>query len=182
MNALNDEQLDQLDKELEEENAAAEAANAAINTNLECKEERKGLFARFKSFFGGKEKPHKEAAKDKGKPTVGGSVRALAETSPEDSRRLNDFLNAIEVQLDKVDEKNSLLLSQITTLKDNNEILLDQVKTLTHNNNQLAEQYNNMKKREKIAKIMAIVSASLAISVTIFTFIWNVILPAAGVR
>ena len=128
--------------------AANEAANEADTT---APAEKKTLFARFQSFLSGRKE--KIAAK---------------KVATADVRQINEFFGTIEAQLDKVDGQNKSLLEQLSMLKINNETLVSQVKILTQNNNQLTEQFNAMKKREKIAKILAIISAILAIGLSFF--------------
>jgi len=153
------------------------------------KEEKKGMFARLRDFIANKKEAAQKAAEEKAaekaekaavkanKKTIGSSVRTLTETGSDDMRKFGEFLGAIETQLDKVEEQNESLIKQLSTLEKNNNMLLEQVSNLTKNNNQLAEQYNNMKKREKVAKIMAIVAASFSIGLAIFNVIFNIILP-----
>ena len=86
-------------------------------------------------------------------------------------RKFSEFLGAIEFQLDKVEGQNENLIHQLETLESNNKLLLEQVTHLTKNNDQLTEQYNNMKKREKVAKILAIISASFGIGLGVFNII-----------
>jgi len=102
----------------------------------------------------------------------------LIKTAPEnfekhakDARKLGEYLSAIENQLDKVDEQNEMLLLHLSTVKDNNESLLEQVKVLSKNNEQLYEQFQASKKREKFAKIIAIIASGLAIGFWVYRFI-----------
>ena len=136
---------------------------------------KKGMFARLRSLIAGKNDSEAEPQKPKPakqkKQTVGSSVRTFLETSSEDMLKFNRFLGAIEIQLDKVEGQNVHLLHQLSTLEKNNALLLEQVQALTKNNNQLTEQYNNMKRREKIAKIMAIISATIGIGLGIYNVI-----------
>ena len=80
-----------------------------------------------------------------------------------DPRKLNEYLGAIESQLGRMDEQNKILLFHLSTVKENNEALLNQVTVLSKNNDLLFQQFQASKKREKIAKIIAIISSSLAI-------------------
>jgi len=165
-----------------------DTAGAEATETLSSKEEKKGMFARLRCYMQNRKEVASKAALEKEsgktsppkKKTVGGSVRTLSEVTAEDMNKFNDFLGAIETQLDKVEGQNENLLRQISTLDKNNQLLLEQVQTLTKNNNQLTEQYNNMKKREKLAKIMAIIAATFSIGLAVFNIIFNIILPNIG--
>ena len=151
----------------------------------ETNAQKKGMFAKLRDFLSHKKDATNETATSLVKPkpskkSIGASVRTLSKTTDEDMRKFNDFLGAIEVQLDKVEGQNEHLLRQLSQLEKNNDMLLEQVKTLTHNNNQITEQYNNMKKREKVAKIMAIIAATCSIGLAVFNIIFNIILPNVG--
>jgi len=156
-------------------------------------QERQEKMQAFKNKFAKKpkaEKPEKVKKEKKSKKTLrvveitdnkdasgtntGTNVKMLLETNEDEVKRFNHFLGAIEGHLGKVECQNENLLKQVGTLERNNTLLLQQVQTLTKNNNQLTEQYNNMKKREKIAKIMAIIAATFSIGLAIFT-IFNLI-------
>ncbi|MCL2796542.1 MAG: hypothetical protein FWD58_00585 [Firmicutes bacterium] len=151
--------------------------------------EKKGLFARFRSFISGKKEP-KESKEPKEPKEQKDSKRAatLPEAPKADTdsiAKFNDFLGSIETQLGRVDEQNKSLLGQVSVLKSNNEILLNQVSVLktnndallsqinilTENNSRLTEQFNVSRRREKIAKTLAIISSILAIGLTIYTFL-----------
>ena len=92
-----------------------------------------------------------------------GGEEEKSEKTAKDTRKLNQYLGAIESQLDKMDEQNQILLFHLSTVKENNEALLNQITVLSKNNEQLFKQFQASKKREKVAKIIAIVSSSLAV-------------------
>jgi small-conductance mechanosensitive channel len=98
-------------------------------------------------------------------------TEAKIEKPQKDMRKLNEYLSSIEEQLDKVDEQNKTLLSHLNTVKENNETLLEQVKVLSKNNEQLYNQFQTSKRREKIAKIVAVISSCLAIGFWVYRFI-----------
>ncbi|MDR3318996.1 MAG: hypothetical protein LBS99_06105 [Clostridiales bacterium] len=87
-----------------------------------------------------------------------------------------DFLNSIENQLGNIDEQNKLLLSHIDTIKENNRALLEQVHILKINNEHLYELFQASRKREKVSKIIAIISSTLAIGFTLYKIISTIIL------
>ena len=93
------------------------------------------------------------------------------EKSAKDTRKLNEFLGSIESQLDKMDEQNKLLLFHLQTVKENNEALLNQINVLSKNNEQLFKQFQASKRREKIAKIIAIIASCLAIGFWVYKII-----------
>lgn len=128
--------------------------------------EKKSVLSRLRSFFNRKDKQPSD--KIKTKPV---KRKLSSDVSSEDVRKINEFLGSIENQLDKVDEQNKSLLEQLSLLKTNNEILVSQVEILTRNNISLTEQFNAMKKREKIAKILAIISAVLAIGLSAYNIL-----------
>ena len=94
---------------------------------------------------------------------AGGDEDEKSETPAKDTRKLNQYLGAIESQLDKMDEQNQILLFHLSTVKENNEALLKQLTVLSKNNEQLFKQFQASKRREKVAKIIAIISSSLAV-------------------
>jgi len=180
----NSNQENSLDELLDKVEEAEKQSEYSLNECATQKAEKKGMFERFRNFMADKKQVatakvlEKQAAlKPKAKKSMGSSVKTLAKTTDDDMRKFNEFLGAIEVQLDKVEEQNEQLLKTICTLEKNNDMLLEQVTNLTRNNNQLTEQYNNMKKREKIAKIMAIIAATFSIGLAVFNIIFNFILP-----
>ncbi|MCL2375581.1 MAG: hypothetical protein FWC82_03570 [Firmicutes bacterium] len=160
--------------EVEREEAHAPVSDASL-----ASPEKKSMFARIRGFFASKNPPASKEEKEKAqkKKSVGASLRTLLETNEDDIRKFNEFLGAMELHLDKVEGQNEHLLRQLGTLEKNNTLLLEQVQVLTKNNNQLTEQYNNMKKREKVAKIMAIIAATFSIGLAVFNVIFNIILP-----
>lgn len=99
------------------------------------------------------------------------SNEELKEKSERTARKLNEYLDAIENQLDKVDEQNKILLFHLSTVKENNEALLNQISVLSKNNEQLFQQFQASKKREKLAKIVAIISSCLAIGFWVYRIV-----------
>jgi len=129
---------------------------------------KKGPVARFKSYLFNR----------KGEKAVRRDIAALENENGnghaekvEKARKLNHYLDAIESQLDKMDEQNKILLFHLSTVKENNEALLEQVKVLSKNNEQLFQQFQTSKKREKLAKVIAIIASGLAIGFWIYQFI-----------
>ena len=190
--------MEKINQDINQEEAAIDVAEQVtedvVENSLEPLHEKKGVFARFRDYIASRKEvaqkaaeiraaekaekaASKTASKATGKQTLGASVKTLAETNADDMRKFGEFLGAIETQLDKVEEQNENLIKQLSTLEKNNNMLLEQVTNLTDNNNKLTEQYNNMKKREKVAKIMAIVAATFSIGLAIFNIIFNIILP-----
>ena len=98
-------------------------------------------------------------------------IRQKNEKSAKDTRKLNEYLGAIECQLDKMDEQNKILLFHLSTVKENNEALLNQITVLSKNNELLFKQFQASKKREKLAKIIAIIASSLAIGFWVYRII-----------
>jgi len=180
------EALDELERQEEIETSEINSTSQEIEAN--SLPQKRGMFSRIKDYFATKNQEYKDAKEAKvktikekpvkekpvKKSNTSSSIRTLLETNEDDVRKFNEFLGALEVHLDKVEDQNEHLVKQLSTLEKNNNLLLEQVQTLTKNNNQLTEQYNNMKKREKIAKIMAIIAATFSIGLAIFT-IFNLI-------
>ena len=132
-----------------------------------AKEKKQGIFSRFRTFLfnRGAEKTYK---KENGTTTTNGDKN---EKTVKETRKLNEYLDAIETQLDKMDEQNKILLFHLSTVKENNEALLHQVTVLSKNNDQLFQQFKASKKREKFAKIIAIVASCLAIGFWVYQFV-----------
>ena len=130
--------------------------------------EKKGLLARFKAFVAGKFEKKPTETDDFFAKTHGGTTSAHESG---DIKKFNEFLGNIEAQLERVDEQNRSLLEQLSLLKSNNETLISQVCILTDNNNHLTEQFNKSRKREKIAKILAIISSVAALGLTAWKII-----------
>ncbi|MCL2798591.1 MAG: hypothetical protein FWD58_11205 [Firmicutes bacterium] len=135
--------------------------------------EKKGILARFKAFIFDRKESSGEPKPTHPKkgPKADLNLKADADTI----EKLNEFMESIETQLDRVDAQNKSLLAQVSLLKTNNETLLLQITTLTNNNNRLTEQFNASKRREKIAKTLAIVSAILAIGLSTYNFLRMII-------
>jgi len=142
-----------------------------IETPIETPPPKKGKIARFKSFLAGR-KTNKEQKKEaKLDERLLNTPPELCEKTKKNNRKLNDYLDAIENQLDKVDEQNKMLLFYLTTVKENNETLLSQVNHLTKHNEELNQQFKISKRREKIAKTLAIISSIAAIAFTAWRII-----------
>lgn len=149
--------------ELEE---GADNAQTAEFPETEKKPEKK--MSRLKAFFFNR-KAEKEFRRENNE------VAEKTEKSSKENRKLSEYLSTIEEQLDKVDEQNKVLLFYLTTVKENNEALINQINILSKNNEQLFHQFMASKKREKLAKIIAIVSSGLAIGYTLYRFIMLII-------
>ena len=130
------------------------------------KEKKKMSWWRAFLFNRGAEKAFKKENEESG-----GDAQEDSDKSAKDTRKLNEYLGAIETQLDKVDEQNKILLFHLSTVKENNEALLKQITVLSKNNEQLFQQFQSSKRREKIAKIIAVVASSLAIGFWIYKII-----------
>ena len=140
-------------------------ADGASTENAPPKE-KKSVFARFRAFLF-----EKQVEAEEPREMTKNANTPVSDTSTDDLKKFNAFLGTIENQLGRVDEQNKSLLEQLSVLKSNNETLVTQVKILTNNNNQLTEQFNASKKREKIAKTLAIISAIAAIGLTTYNFL-----------
>ena len=105
------------------------------------------------------------------KASVNAESAERSDKTEKETRRIGEYLNAIENQLDKVDEQNKILLFHLSTVRENNEALLNQISVLSKNNEQLFEQFQSSKKREKLAKIIAIIASSLAIGFWVYKFV-----------
>ena len=123
-------------------------------------EKKPSYYARFKKFLS--DRKAKKAAEI-----------PLAEPKPElhTQADISEFFVTVESQLGNLDAQNKLLLSQMSRLQQNNDMLMDHVKILTKNNDELQKQFIISKRREKISKIIAIVSSALAIGLTIYKFL-----------
>lgn len=84
------------------------------------------------------------------------------------THKLNNTLNTIEGQLEKVDEQNQMLLLTIGTLKENNQVLLQQIQTLSDTNKQLFAKMQASRKRERIKTIIATLSSIVALGVGVY--------------
>jgi len=136
--------------------------------------QKQGKIAKFKQYLFNRNaekeymKEQKKAAK-LGQPVLPSTEPC--EKTKKYQRRLNDYLETIESQLDKVDEQNKMLLFYLTTVKENNETLLAQVNHLTRHNEELNKQFKISRRREKIAKTLAIISSIAAIAFTAWRII-----------
>jgi len=144
--------------------------------DMKDKEKKKGRIARLRAFLFNRG-AEKRFRKENGH---GADGEELKEKSEKNSRKLNEYLDAIENQLDKVDEQNKVLLFHLSTVKENNEALLNQVSILSKNNDLLFEQFKASKRREKIAKIIAIISSSLAAVYGVYRLVDLIIKLANG--
>ncbi len=130
--------------------------------NKNGKEKKKGAISRFRAFLfnrGAEKTFQKENA---------AALPVNGEKAAKETRKLNEYLDAIETQLDKMDEQNKILLFHLSTVKENNEALLNQVTVLSKNNDLLFQQFQASKKREKLAKTVAVISSVLGIGFIIF--------------
>jgi small-conductance mechanosensitive channel len=134
------------------------------------KEKKQGVMSRFKTYLFNR-RAEKAFLKESKRQEESLNHSADVDKPVKDNRRLNEYLGAIENQLDKMDEQNKMLLFYLTTVKDNNESLLKQISVLSKNNDQLFQQFQHSKKREKLAKIVAIISALLTIGLTAWRII-----------
>lgn len=139
-------------RETEAQKTAAEAGEG----------KKKSLYARFKDY-----RASRKAVKQTENAALAAELRA--DTVPKAD--VSEFLNSIEAQLGNLDEQNKLLLMHMGTLKENNDMLIEHVKILTKNNDTLQRQFLISKRREKASKIVAIVSSSLAIGLTVYKFL-----------
>jgi len=131
------------------------------------KKQKKGVFARFKAFLFDKIEPTEQ---EKGAPHKKG-----AKADSDTIEKLNEFMGNIETQRDRVDVQNKSLLEQVSVLKTNNETLLKQITILTENNTRLTNQFNASKRREKIAKTLAIISSIAALGLTTYNILRMII-------
>jgi len=155
----------------------------SIDTIENSSPKKQGKIARFKQFLFSRNtekeyiKEQKKEAKLNKQSIL--SIDESCEKTQKHQRRLNECLDAIETQLDKVDEQNKMLLFYLTTVKENNETLLSQVNHLTKHNDELYEQFKMSRRREKIAKTLAIISSIAAIAFTAWRII-DMILRSGG--
>ena len=155
-----------------------------INDNIDTTLAKKqGKIASFKQYLFNRkaEKEYKKELKKEAKQDKPLSLPTSenCEKTRKYQRRLNDYLDAIENQLDKVDEQNKMLLFYLTTVKENNETLLSQVNILSKHNEELNKQWKISRRREKIAKTLAIISSIAAIGFTAWRII-DMILSTRG--
>ncbi|MCL2555521.1 MAG: hypothetical protein FWE03_00685 [Firmicutes bacterium] len=143
------------------------------NNNLDDSQPKQGKIAKFKQFLFNRnaEKKYNKELKNDANKSKNTTLPENCEKTKKYQRKLNDYLDAIENQLDKVDEQNKMLLFYLTTVKENNETLLSQVNHLTKHNEELNTQFKLSKRREKIAKTLAIISSIAAIAFTAWRII-----------
>lgn len=148
----------------------AESAATGINGKKgeAGKEKKKGVISRFRAYLfnRGTGKESRKEITD-----LNAAISAKPETSAKETRKLNEYLDAIESQLDKMDEQNKILLFHLQTVKENNETLLNQINILSKNNEQLFQQFQASRKREKVSKIIAVIASCLAIGFWVYRFV-----------
>ena len=142
----------------------AKQENDVENIDVQ-KPAKKGLVSRFKDYM------FNRSANRAYERDSSVSTSDSDEKSAKDTRKINEYLDAIETQLGSLDEQNKILLYHLSTVKENNEALLQQITLLSRNNKMLFEQFQNMKRREKTAKIVAIIASCLAIGF----WVWKII-------
>ena len=181
------------DVELYRDDNGYNADDGDVYVDKDIKAEKQGRIAKLKTFLFNRngEKAFKKETKLAARTAKHKARYSTGEDGFEDgfydktakhtrqSKKLNDYLDAIECQLDKMDEQNKMLLFYLTTVKENNEALLNQVNLLSKHNDELYKQFQASKKREKIAKILAIISSVAAIGFTVWRII-DAFLSARG--
>ncbi|MCL2861273.1 MAG: hypothetical protein FWE22_02565 [Firmicutes bacterium] len=142
-----------------------------LHENMANEEEvptkKPSVFARFKNIFI-PQKKEKDEIKDS-LEKIENQKKVIEAKKGADI--LSKYLEHIETQLDKVDEQNKLLIDHLATAKENNEAFINQITALSKTNEKLSEQFSSLKRREKVAKIIAIIASSLAIGFWVFQFI-----------
>ncbi|MCL2234574.1 MAG: hypothetical protein FWC11_04225 [Firmicutes bacterium] len=149
-----------------------ESEEKIVNNHIEKDIKKPSMLQKLKNIFTTGTKK-KESKKEEVKCGVVADDKILqvATAGQNDSEILSRYLGHIETQLDKVDEQNKLLLMHLASSKENNDLLIKQITELSKSNERLTTQFLTLKKREKVAKIIAIVASSLAIGFWVYQFI-----------